>query len=137
MLLLTAAGCLIVGILLLASVILLRRRERAEQARRLGAAGGDRANLMGVVSWEFVLTTGTGVVAGVMIGALVASVTLVSMTLGPDGARLVPTPSLHVPWPTVVLAPVAMALVPLVGLVWLTRRDHRRGLGAAEGRRGR
>jgi predicted lysophospholipase L1 biosynthesis ABC-type transport system permease subunit len=131
-LLLTAAGCLTVGVLLLVSVALLRRRERAEQARMLGAAGGDRRALTGVLSWEYAIVGGAGVVVGVLAGAAVAAVTLRSMTLGPDGQLLQPVPELVVPWPAVVAPALLMVVVPLLAMVWLIRRDHSPGLGATE-----
>ncbi len=131
-LLLTGTGCLVVGALLLLSVVLLRRRERADQAWMLGTAGAGRRDLLGVLGWEYAVTTGTGVVTGVLAGTGVAAVTLVSMTLGPDGQLLVPAPELVLPWPVLVVAPLAMALVPLLGMLWLTRRDHARTLVADE-----
>ncbi|MGZ5399117.1 MAG: FtsX-like permease family protein [Nocardioides sp.] len=136
-LVLTGAGCLVVGGLLLFSVVLLRRRERAEQAWMLGTAGADRRDLLGVLTWEYVVVVGAGVVTGILAGTAVAAVTLVSMTLGPDGQLLVPAPELVLPWPVLVSAPVAMALVPLLAMVSLTRRDHQRTLDADEIGRGR
>ncbi len=129
-LLLTGAGTLVVGGLLLLSVVLLRRRERAAQAWMLGSAGADRRDLLGVLGWEYGLVTGAAVVAGLLAGTAVAAVTLVSMTLGPDGQLLVPTPRLVLPWPLLLGAPTVMAVVPLLGLLWLTRRDHGRALTA-------
>jgi hypothetical protein len=129
-LLLTGSGTLVVGGLLLLSVVLLRRRERATQAWMLGSAGADRRDLLGVLGWEYGLVTGAGVVVGLLAGTVVAAVTLVSMTLGPDGQLLVPAPRLVLPWPLLIGAPAVMAVVPLLGLLWLTRRDHGRALTA-------
>ena len=129
-LLLTGAGTLVVGGLLLFSVVLLRRRERAAQAWMLGSAGADRRDLLGVLGWEYGLVTGAGVVVGLLAGTTVAAVTLVSMTLGPDGQLLVPAPQLVLPWPLLLGAPALMAVAPLLGLLWLTRRDHGRALTA-------
>ena len=129
-LLLTGTGCLVVGGLLLLSVVLLRRRERAAQAWMLGTAGAGRRDLLGVLGVEYAVTTAAGVVTGVLAGTLVAAITLVSMTLGPDGRLLVPAPTLVLPWPVLVTAPGAMVLVPLLGMLWLTRRDHARTLDA-------
>lgn len=135
-LLLTGSGCLVVGALLLFSVVLLRRPEHAEQARRIGAAGGDRRLLVGVLGWEYAVTTGAGVATGLVAGGTVAAVTLVSMTLGPDGDPLVPAPELLVPWVPVLSAPLLMVLPPLLAMVWLTRRRHGHGLGALDRERG-
>ncbi|QZY28873.1 FtsX-like permease family protein [Nocardioides coralli] len=135
-LLLTGTGCLVVGALLLVSVVLLRRPEHAEQARRIGAAGGDRRLLVGALGWEYAVTTGAGVLVGVLAGGVVAGLTLVSMTLGPDGEPLVPAPEMLVPWLTVVVAPLVMVTLPLLTLVWLTRRGHGHGLGALDRHRG-
>jgi hypothetical protein len=135
-LLLTGAGCLVVGALLLFSVVLLRRPEHAEQARRIGAAGGDRRLLVGVLGWEYAVTTGAGVLTGVLAGGAVAGVTLVSMTLGPDGQPLVPEPELLVPWLPVLAAPLLMVTAPLLAMVWLTRRGHGHGLGSLDRERG-
>ncbi|QBR93223.1 FtsX-like permease family protein [Nocardioides euryhalodurans] len=131
-LVLTAAGTLVVGTLLLVSVVLLRRRERADQARMLGAAGGDRRSLTGVLAWEHAFVTGAGVVVGVLAGTAVAAVTLVSMTLGPDGRLLQPEPQLVVPWLPLLLPPLVMVTLPLLALVWLVRRDHGPGLSAPD-----
>ena len=129
-LLLTGSGCLVVGGLLLFSVVLLRRRERAAQAWMLGTAGADRGDLLGVVGWEYAVVTGAGAVTGLLTGTGVAAVTLVSMTLGPDGRLLVPAPELVLPWPLLLGAPLAMVVAPLLGLLVLTRRDHARILAA-------
>jgi hypothetical protein len=83
-----------------------------------------------VNAWEYGLVTGAGVVAGLLAGTAVAAVTLVSMTLGPDGQLLVPAPRLVLPWPLLLGASTVMAVVPLLGLLWLTRRDHGRALTA-------
>jgi hypothetical protein len=131
-LLITAAGCLVVGILLLVSIVLLRRRERAEQARMLGVAGGDRRLLSGVLAWEYVVVAGAGLVVGLLAGAAVAAVTLASMALGPDGQPLQPAPRLVLPPLPLVLPPLVMLAVPLLTMAWLVRRDHPRGLGLAE-----
>ncbi len=136
-LVLTGTGCLVVGGLLLFSVVLLRRRERAEQAWMLGTAGANRRDLLGVLSWEYAVVAGAGAVAGVVAGTAVATVTLVSMTLGPDGQLLVPAPELVLPWPVLVAAPTVMTLVPLLAMVWLTTRDQARTLDADEMGRGR
>lgn len=129
-LLLTGAGCLVVGALLLLSVVLLRRRERADRAWMLATAGAGRRDLLGVLGVEYAVITAAGAVTGVLAGTAVAAVTLVSMTLGPDGQLLVPAPELVLPWPVLVTAPVAMVLVPLLGMLWLTRRDHARSVSA-------
>ena len=136
-LLLTGAGCLAVGILLLVSIVLLRRRERADQARMLGVAGGDRGLLSGTLAWEYVVVAGTGLVAGLVAGAAVAAVTLASMTLGPGGQPLQPAPRLDLPLPGLVLPPLVLVGVPLLTMVWLVRRDHSRGLGLADRAGGR
>lgn len=81
---------------------------------------------------EYALTTGAGAAAGVAVGAAVAQVTLVSMTLGPDGQPLLPAPELHVPWLSVAFPLLAMLLLPLLAMVVLTRWDHARDLAAAD-----
>jgi hypothetical protein len=129
-LLLTGAGCLVVGALLLLSVVLLRRRERADLAWMLGTAGAGRRDLLGVLGVEYAVIAAAGVVTGVLAGTAVAALTLVSMTLGPDGQLLVPAPELVLPWPVLLTAPVGMVLVPLLGMLWLTRRDHARALSS-------
>lgn len=131
-LLITGAGCVVVGVLLLVSIVLLRRRERAEQARMLGVAGGDRRLLSGVLAWEYVVVAGAGLVAGLLAGAAVAAVTLTSMALGPDGQPLQPAPRLVLPPLPLALPPLVMLGVPLLTMAWLVRRDHPRGLGLAE-----
>ena len=131
-LLITAAGCLLVGVLLLVSIVLLRRRERAEQARMLGVAGGDRRLLSGTLAWEYAVVAGAGLVVGLLAGALVAAVTLASMTLGPGGQPLQPAARLDVPLLALVVPPLLMLAVPLLTMLWLVRRDHPRGLGLAE-----
>ena len=65
-------------------------------------------------------------VFGVLLGVVVARVTLVSMTLGPDGQLLVPAPELILPGPASLLPLAAMALVPLLVTVLLTRVDQAR-----------
>ena len=129
LLVLTAGGCLVVGSLLLLSVVLLRRRERADQDRTLVTLGAQRRDVLGVLGSEYALTTGAGALAGVALGALVAKVTMASMTLGPDGEPLVPAPELHVPW-LALLPLVAMLGVPLLATVLLTRYDAARVLAA-------
>lgn len=131
-LLITAAGCLLVGVLLLVSIVLLRRRERAEQARMLGVVGGDRRLLVGVLAWEYAVVAGTGLVVGLLAGAAVAAVTLTSMTLGPGGQPLQPAPRLVLPLLWTALPPLVMLAVPLLTLLWLVRRDHPRHLGLVE-----
>ncbi|GAA1476966.1 hypothetical protein GCM10009623_14120 [Nocardioides aestuarii] len=123
LLVLTSGGGLVVGTLLLLSVVLLRRRERATQDRTLVTVGARRRDLLGVTGVEYALTTGAGMALGVGVGILVARVTLVSMTLGPDGRLLVPAPELHVPGPSIALPLLAMALVPLLAMVVLARLE--------------
>lgn len=123
LLVLTSGGGLVVGTLLLLSVVLLRRRERAAQDRTLVTVGARRRDLLGVTGVEYALTTGTSMVLGVAVGVLVARVTLVSMTLGPDGRLLVPAPELHVPGPSIALPLLAMAAVPLLAMVALGRLE--------------
>ena len=122
---LTSAGGLVVGTLLLVSVVLLRRRERATQDRTLLTVGARRRDLLGVTGVEYALTTGLSMALGVAVGVLVARVTLVSMTLGPDGQLLVPTPELHVPGPSIALPLLAMAAVPVLAMVALGRLEGR------------
>ena len=129
LLVLTAGGCLVVGSLLLLSVVLLRRRERAAQDRTLVTLGAQRRDLVGVLGSEYALTTGVATIAGVTLGALVAQVTLVSMTLGPDGELLVPAPELQLPW-LGLLPLVPMLALPLLVMVLLTRYDAARALAA-------
>lgn len=124
LLVLTSGGGLVVGSLLLLSVVLLRRRELATQDRTLVAVGARRRDLLGVLGTEYLLTTGAAIVAGVVLGAVVARVTLVSMTLGPDGQLLVPAPELTLPGPAFAMPLAAMALGPLLVMVLLTRREH-------------
>lgn len=126
LLVLTSGGGVVVGSLLLLSVVLLRRRERAAQDRTMITVGARRRDLLGVLGVEYALTTGAGIVAGVALGAVVAQVTLVSMTLGPDGRLLVPTPELTLPGLAFVVPLVAMALAPLLVMVLLTRVDQAR-----------
>ena len=126
LLVLTSGGGLVVGTLLLLSVVLLRRRERATQDRTLVTVGARRRDLLGVTGVEYALTTGISMALGVAVGVLVARVTLVSMTLGPDGRLLVPTPELHVPGPAIVLPLLAMAAVPLLAMVALGRLEEAR-----------
>lgn len=137
MLLVTAAGCLLVGVLLLVSIVLLRRRERAEQARMLGAAGGDRRLLAGVLAWEYAVVAGAGLIVGLLAGAAVSAVTLTSMTLGPGGQPLQPAPRLDLPLLSLTLPPLVMLALPLLAMVWLVRRDHPRDLGLPEPAGGR
>lgn len=133
LLVLTGGGSLVVGGLLLLSVVLLRRRERAAQDRTLVTVGARRRELLGVLGSEYALTTGAGILAGIALGAVVAQVTLTSMTLGPDGRLLVPAPELAVPWTALLLPLAAMALLPLLAMVVLTRLDHARDLGPRGG----
>lgn len=128
-LLLTGGGCLVIGILLLFSIVLLHRRERAEQARMLGAAGGDRRLLSGVLAWQYAVVTGIGLAVGLAAGAFVAAMTLTSMTLGPGGLPLRPPPGLDLPLLSLLVPSLAMLAVPLAVQVWLVRREHPRGLG--------
>lgn len=136
-LLITAAGCLLVGMLLLVSIVLLRRRERAEQARMLGVAGGDRRLLAGVLAWEYAVVAGTGLVIGLLAGAAVSAVTLTAMTLGSGGQPLQPAPRLDLPLLSLSLPPLVMLAVPLLTMVWLVRRDHPRDLRLTERTGGR
>lgn len=126
LLVLTSGGGLVVGSLLLLSVVLLRRREHSTQDRTLVTVGARRRDLLGVLATEYALTTGAGILVGVVLGAVVAQVTLVSMTLGPDGQPLVPAPELSLPGPVFLLPLVAMALAPLAVMVVLTRYDQAR-----------
>jgi hypothetical protein len=87
--------------------------------------GAQRRDLVGVLSSEYALTTGLATIAGVTLGALVAQVTLVSMTLGPDGELLVPAPELQLPW-LALLPLVPMLALPLLVMVLLTRYDAAR-----------
>lgn len=136
-LLITGTGCLIFGILLLVSIVLLRRRERTEQARMLGVVGGDRRLLSSVLAWEYIVVAGTGLVAGLLAGAVVSGVTLATMTLGPDGEPLHPAPGLELPLLSLAVPPLVMLGVPLLTMAWLVHRDYPRGLGLAERDRGR
>jgi hypothetical protein len=129
-LVLTAVGCLLVGCLLLLSVVLLRRRERAAQDRVLVAVGARRSDLVGVLGVEYLITAGAGALAGGALGAVVAGVTLRSMTLGPDGRLLVPAPELVAPWPMLLGGLVVLVAVPLLAMLALRRLDHGRELVA-------
>ena len=124
LLVLTSGGGLVVGTLLLLSVVLLRRREHATQDRNLVTIGARRRDLVGVSGVEYALTTGTSMLFGVLVGIVVARVTLLSMTLGPDGRLLVPEPQLHVPGPSIALPLLAMAVVPLLAMVTLSRLER-------------
>ncbi|HEX6149315.1 FtsX-like permease family protein [Nocardioides sp.] len=131
-LVLTAVGCLLVGCLLLLSVVLLRRRERAAQDRVLVAVGAARRDLVGVLGIEYLITTGAGALAGGALGAVVAGVTLRSMTLGPDGRLLVPAPELVAPWPLLLGGLVVLVVVPMLAMLALRRLDHGRELVAED-----
>ncbi len=133
-LVLTAVGCLLVGCLLLLSVVLLRRRERAAQDRVLVVVGAPRRDLVGVLGVEYLITTCAGAIAGGGLGAVVAGVTLQSMTLGPDGRLLVPAPELVVRWPLLVLGLAVLVAVPLLAMLALRRLDHGREATADTGR---
>ena len=78
------------------------------------------------------MVAGAGLVVGLLAGALVAAVTLASMTLGPGGQPLQPAARLDVPLLALVVPPLLMLAVPLLTMLWLVRRDHPRGLGLAE-----
>lgn len=125
-LVLTAVGCLLVGCLLLLSVVLLRRRERAAQDRVLVVVGAPRRDLVGVLGVEYLLTTCAGALAGGALGAVVAGVTLRSMTLGPDGLLLVPAPRLVAPWPMLLGGLLVLVVVPLLAMLALRGFDHSR-----------
>jgi len=129
-LVLTAVGCLLVGCLLLLSVVLLRRRERAAQDRVLVVVGAPRRDLVGVLGVEYLLTTGAGALAGGALGAVVAGVTLRSMTLGPDGLLLVPAPELVAPWPMLLGGLLVLVVVPLLAMLTLRGLDHGRASAA-------
>ena len=129
-LVLTAVGCLLVGCLLLLSVVLLRRRERAAQDRVLVAVGARRGDLVGVLGVEYLITAGAGALAGGALGAVVAGVTLRSMTLGPDGRLLVPAPELVAPWPMLLGGLAVLVAVPMLAMLALRRLDHGRELVA-------
>jgi hypothetical protein len=133
-LVLTAVGCLLVGCLLLISVVLLRRRERAEQDRVLVVVGAPRRDLVGVLGVEYLITTCAGALAGGVLGAVVAGVTLQSLTLGPDGRLLVPAPELVVRWPLLLLGLAVLVAVPLLAMLALRQLDHGRETTAATGR---
>lgn len=126
LLVLTAGGCLVVGALLLLSVVLLRRRERSAQDHTLVTVGARRRDLLGVLCSEYALTTGTAAVLGVVAGAAVAQVTLLSMTLGPDGRLLLPAPELVLPWATLLVPLALMVALPLLVTVLLGRWDQSR-----------
>jgi len=129
-LVLTAVGCLLVGCLLLLSVVLLRRRERAVQDRVLVVVGASRRDLVGVLGIEYLLTTCAGALAGGALGAVVAGVTLRSMTLGPDGLLLIPAPELVAPWPLLVGGLLVLVVVPLLAMLALRGLDHGRAATA-------
>ncbi len=133
-LVLTAVGCLLVGCLLLLSVVLLRRRERAAQDRVLVVVGAPQRDLVGILGVEYLITTCAGALAGGVLGAVVAGVTLRSMTLGPDGRLLVPAPELVVRWPLLLLGLAVLVVVPLLAMLALRRLDHGREATAAGGR---
>lgn len=133
-LVLTAVGCLLVGCLLLISVVLLRRRERAAQDRVLVVVGAPRRDLVGVLGVEYLITTCAGALAGGLLGAVVAGVTLQSMTLGPDGRLLVPAPELVVRWPLLLLGLAVLVVVPLLAMLALRQLDHGREATADTGR---
>jgi ABC-type antimicrobial peptide transport system permease subunit len=133
-LVLTAVGCLLVGCLLLLSVVLLRRRERAAQDRVLVVVGAPQRDLVGILGVEYLITTCAGALAGGVLGAVVAGVTLRSMTLGPDGRLLVPAPELVVRWPLLLLGLAVLVVVPLLAMLVLRRLDHGREAMAAGGR---
>jgi hypothetical protein len=133
-LVLTAAGCLLVGCLLLLSVVLLRRRERAAQDRVLVVVGAPRRDLVGVLGVEYLITTCAGALAGGVLGAVVAGVTLQSMTLGPDGRLLVPAPELVVRWPLLLMGLAVLVVVPLLAMLALRQLDHGREATAETGR---
>jgi hypothetical protein len=69
-----------------------------------------------------------------VLGAVVAGVTLRSMTLGPDGRLLVPAPELVVRWPLLLLGLAVLVVVPLLAMRALRRLDHGREAMAAGGR---
>jgi ABC-type antimicrobial peptide transport system permease subunit len=96
----------------------------------LVAVGARRSDLVGVLGVEYLITAGAGALAGGALGAVVAGVTLRSMTLGPDGRLLVPAPELVAPWPMLLGGLVVLVAVPLLAMLALRRLDHGRELVA-------